>query len=123
MPVKEVKSEDDFNEYVLDSENKYNHKYVLVDFFAEWCGPCRRIAPFLEELSEKYKDTYSFLKVDVDGAEEITKKYGVSALPTFMFFDKGNLESPYKSIVGANQVSIEEKIKEINSGVNITSDF
>ncbi|XP_076332670.1 thioredoxin 2 [Tachypleus tridentatus] len=60
-------------------------KLVIVDFFATWCGPCKMIAPQLETLSEKLKDTVLFLKVDVDENEELSSEYEISCMPTFVF--------------------------------------
>ena len=71
---------------------------VVIDFFADWCGPCKRVAPIFIELAEKFPNIV-FLKVDVDNAEEVAEGFGVTALPTFLFLNKGNI---YKKIEGAN---------------------
>jgi len=65
-------------------------KKVVIDFFADWCGPCKRIAPEYVKLSEKYTDIV-FLKVDADESEALTGSFDVSALPTFLFLNKGNI--------------------------------
>ena len=62
--------------------------YVLIDFFATWCGPCKRIAPYFEKLSEEYTGM-TFLKVDVDESPEIVNEFDISAMPTFVFIKNG----------------------------------
>jgi thioredoxin 1 len=61
---------------------------VVIDFFAPWCGPCKRIAPVYVELAEKYSQI-TFLKVDVDESEDIGSKYSIESLPTFVFLKDG----------------------------------
>ncbi len=61
---------------------------VVIDFFATWCGPCKRIAPAFEELAKKFS-RITFLKVDVDEAQDIASKYDVNSLPTFVFLKNG----------------------------------
>ena len=62
---------------------------VLVDFWAEWCGPCKMVAPIVEELSDEYKDQVKFTKVDVDENPEMAQKYGVRGIPTLLIFKDG----------------------------------
>ena len=61
----------------------------VVDFSASWCGPCRMMAPVLEDVSEKYKGKYFFYQIDIDSAEELANKFNVSAVPTMIVFKKG----------------------------------
>jgi thioredoxin 1 len=75
----EIKSINDFNEVLL------KNKYVVVDFFAKWCGPCKRIAPYFEDLSHKYKDIY-FCKVDIDVADDVASLCEITSMPTFLFY-------------------------------------
>ena len=63
---------------------------VLVDFWAEWCGPCKMAEPVLEELSEEYKDKVAIAKLDVDKNQESTQKYGIMSIPTTVLYSGGN---------------------------------
>jgi thioredoxin 1 len=66
-------------------------KPVFVDFWAEWCGPCRMVSPVIEELSEEYDDKMNFVKVNVDEANELASKYNVFSIPTLAIFNKGQI--------------------------------
>ena len=76
---------------------------VLVDFWAEWCGPCKQIAPRLDEISEKYSENLSVCKVDVDSNRELALQYNVRSIPSLMIFKEGEM---IDSLMGA--VSLEE---------------
>lgn len=75
-----------FEEVVLKSD-----KPVLVDFWAEWCGPCRMITPIVKELSEEYADKAIITKMDVDNNPETSVKYGIRNIPTILFFKNGEV--------------------------------
>jgi len=70
-------------------------KKVVIDFYADWCGPCKRIAPEYVKLSEKYTDIV-FLKVDSDESSTLSESFDVRALPTFLFLNKGNVVKELK---------------------------
>ena len=109
MPVYEVTTSEEFYSYLDNEDSKQS--YIFVDFYASWCGPCKRISPFLEKLSDNEKySSILFLKLNVDDVEDVTRKYNVTALPTFLIFDRGNRESIYNPIVGANTQTIEERL-------------
>lgn len=84
-------SEMDFNEVVLNYEG-----VVLVDFWATWCGPCKMIAPVVEEVSNEVSNA-RFVKVDVDENENLANKYQISSIPTLMIFKNG---TPVDTLVG-----------------------
>ena len=70
---------------------------VLVDFWAVWCGPCRMVAPIIEELAEEYEGRVSFAKLEVDQNPKTAGKYGIMSIPTLLVFKDGN---PVSNIVG-----------------------
>lgn len=78
----------DFQKEVLDSSIP-----VLVDFFAEWCGPCKMQAPVLEELSKTWSDKVKIVKVDVDQNNSLAGQYGVMSIPTLIVFKNGKPEN------------------------------
>lgn len=84
-------------------------KLVVIDFFATWCGPCKRISPLLDELAKEYADDLVFLKVDVDENDDLVKEYKIDIMPTFIFKRKGeNLDS----VTGSNEEKLKEVIKK-----------
>ena len=71
---------------------------VIVDFWAEWCGPCKMIAPIVEELAEEYDGKVLFTKLDIDSNPEVSMKYGIRSIPTLLVFKDGK---PVEQIIGA----------------------
>jgi thioredoxin 1 len=75
-----------FDEVVLKSD-----KPVMVDFWAEWCGPCRMIAPFVEEISHEFEGKAVVVKCDVDNSPGVSTKFGIRNIPTVLFFKEGKI--------------------------------
>ena len=65
---------------------------VLVDFYADWCGPCKVIDPIIEKLSTEYDGKVKFVKIDTDANQELAMQFGIMSIPTVMFFAKGKVE-------------------------------
>ena len=86
-------SDSDFETEVLQSSLP-----VLVDFYADWCGPCKIIAPTMEALSREYSGKVKFVKVNVDNNQEVSMKYDIMSIPTAMIFEKGEVKD---SLIGA----------------------
>ena len=74
-----------------DFDNITKTGKVLVDCYAIWCGPCKMLAPIIEELSTEI-DSYSFYKLDIDKNEDIARKYGIMSIPTLLLFEDGKLK-------------------------------
>ncbi|XP_063698642.1 thioredoxin-2-like [Culicoides brevitarsis] len=103
--VHKVKDTADFDEQVKQAGDKL----VVIDFFATWCGPCKVIAPKLEEFSEKYADKIVVLKVDVDECEQLTERFNITSMPTFVFLKGGETKD---SFAGANAEKLEKFITQ-----------
>jgi thioredoxin len=86
--VNEIKNSQQFEQQVLNSANP-----VFVDFWAEWCGPCRSVSPVVEELSGEYDGKVDFVKVNVDENGELAQKYNVLSIPTLAIFKNGEVVS------------------------------
>ena len=82
--VIEIRDEESFNSDVLNSE-----KPVLVDFWAEWCGPCKQLAPTVETVAAEKSETLKVCKMDVDSNIEIAAKYGIRSIPSLIIFKNG----------------------------------
>lgn len=81
--MKHIESVEEFNEII-------KHDKVLVDFYAEWCGPCQMLAPVLEKMSKEYEDI-EFVKVNTDDFFELAKEYKIMSIPALKVFEKGKI--------------------------------
>jgi len=81
----------EINTNSFDSEVLNNNGVTVVDFFATWCGPCRKLGPVLEEVESEIGEKVKFAKIDTDGNIESAKKYQVSGLPTLLVFKNGEV--------------------------------
>jgi thioredoxin 1 len=84
---------------------------VVVDFYADWCGPCRIISPLIEQLSKEYMGRAKFVKIDTDDNQELAGQFGIMSIPTVMFFSKGKVED---IVVGAAPVAVfKQKLESL----------
>lgn len=97
-------TDQNFNAEVLQSD-----KPVMIDFWAVWCGPCKMIAPFIEELAGEFEDKAKVGKLDVDNNQETAIKYGVRSIPTVLIFKGGKV---IDTIIGAvPKVQLKQKLE------------
>ena len=92
MPVMELTSQD-------FDQKKSENELLLVDFWAEWCGPCKSMHPIFSRMAKKYKSV-RFARVNVDNAQDIAMRYGVQAIPTFIMFKNGEVVNTMVGAVG-----------------------
>ncbi len=93
-------SDDQFADDVLAAD-----KPVLVDYWAEWCGPCKMIAPILDEIAEEYGDRLKICKLDIDANQNTPPKYGIRGIPTLMLFKNGEVEATKVGALSKNQLA------------------
>ena len=118
MKVINIKSEEHLNQIISNTgQEKHNCKYVLVDFYATWCGPCKKMSKIIEEQCEKYHKYIHFVKVDVDKVVDLSDKYNVISLPTFLFFKVGCTKKLNYDIVGANNTKLIDTCKNYSKNV------
>lgn len=98
-----------FTDENFEQEALQGDQLTVVDFFADWCGPCKMMAPIVEELAESLKDQVKIGKLNVDNSPATAAKYKVMSIPTIVFIKNGNV---VETIVGVvSKAQLEEKIK------------
>ena len=95
-----------FDEIVLKSQ-----KPVMVDFWAEWCGPCRMVSPIVSEIAKEYKEKAVIGKLDVDSNPEVSAKYGIWSIPTILFFKDGEIAN--KQVGAVPKSNLVKKLEEL----------
>ncbi|QEL65530.1 thioredoxin [Oryzomicrobium terrae] len=93
-------SDDSFDAEVLQSQQP-----VLVDYWAEWCGPCKMIAPILDEVASEYAGKLKVAKVNIDENQATPAKYGIRGIPTLMIFKNGNVEATKVGALSKSQLT------------------
>lgn len=93
-------TDDNFDNQVLKS-----HGPVLVDYWAEWCGPCKMIAPVLEEVASEYQGRLTVAKLNIDDNPNTPPKYGIRGIPTLMLFKNGNVEATKVGALSKSQLT------------------
>ena len=90
-----------------------NNEYVVLKFGAEWCGPCKQIAPVLEQLANEYQDRIKYVSIDVEESTEITAEYKIRNVPTIIFIKKSEIMD--KAVGSISRNTIVEKIEKLIS--------
>ncbi|WP_455198593.1 thioredoxin TrxA [Kaarinaea lacus] len=93
-------TDDSFEAEVVNADGP-----VLVDYWADWCGPCKMIAPILDEIAEEYKDKIKIAKLNIDENPSTPPKYGIRGIPTLMLFKGGNVEATKVGAVSKSQLT------------------
>lgn len=90
-------------------------KPVLVDFFASWCGPCKMLAPVIEDIENEFSESLEVLKIDIDKCSELAREYNIMSVPTLMIFSEGEVKTQETGFMPK-----EALINMINSSVNVS---
>ena len=102
----------DVTDATFENEVLKTHGLVMVDFWAEWCGPCKSMIPIIEQIAEKYEGALKVVKLNVDINNLITNKYNIRGIPTILFFHDGKLlhEQVVGSVSASDLIEIVEEI-------------
>jgi thioredoxin 1 len=103
-----VLNDDNFDDFLSKDQP------ILVDFWAEWCGPCKMLTPVIEELSNKFEDKAIIAKVNVDDSPGIAQKYSIRSIPSLLFFYEGEVKHQLVGVVSKQEIAstIEKLINE-----------
>ena len=98
-----------FNEENFENEVLKSDKTTIVDFYADWCGPCKMMTPIIDKLAEENAETIKVGKVNVDESQELAIKYNIMSIPTILVFKSGNISKTFIGVTSKQE--IEEAIK------------
>ncbi|WP_076488989.1 thioredoxin [Alkalispirochaeta americana] len=109
-------TKDTFREKIFDFEENQDWKFLgerpaIIDFYADWCGPCKMIAPILEEISDEYTGSVDIYKVDTDAEQELAQIFGIQSIPSMLFIPLE--EKPQMSVGALPKESISQAIKDV----------
>lgn len=109
-------TKDAFIEKVFDykNEKEWNfkgEKPALIDFYADWCGPCKMVAPILEELNEEYKGKIDIFKIDTEAEQELASIFGIRSIPSMLFIPAA--EKPQMAVGALPKNALEDAIKDV----------
>ncbi|MFW5827327.1 MAG: thioredoxin [Alkalispirochaeta sp.] len=100
--------------YEENTEWKYEgDKPAIIDFYADWCGPCKMVAPVLEELSEEYSDSLNIYKIDTDAEQELASVFGIQSIPSMLFIPVD--DKPQMAVGALPKDSIKQAMKDVLS--------
>jgi len=104
--MSEILNDTNFDQFIKDHEN------VMVDFFAEWCGPCKMLGPIIDEIAEEYQDkSVKIVKLNVEESPQTAQKFGVMSIPTSIYFKNGEVKETGVGLMPKDQ--IKEKIDNL----------
>ncbi len=95
----------------FDEEVKNCDKIVVVDFYADWCGPCKMMSPIIDKVAEELGDTIKVGKVNTDENLDLAEEFGIMSIPTIMIFKNGNVEKVFNGVTAKSE--LEDAIKSI----------
>lgn len=104
--MSEILNDTNFDQFIKDHEN------VMIDFFAEWCGPCKMLGPIIDEIAEEYQDkSVKIVKLNVEESPQTAQKFGVMSIPTSIYFKNGEVKETGVGLMPKDQ--IKEKIDNL----------
>ena len=92
-------TEENFEDEVINSE-----KTVLIDFYADWCGPCKMMSPVIDEIAEEVAENIKVGKVNIDENMNLAEKYGIMSIPTIMVFKSGNIDKTFNGVTAKSEI-------------------
>lgn len=104
MPLGDLKSADELSESQTDKLIRNSKNLVVVDIFADWCGPCQSYMPIFQEIGRKYYDKAEFVKLNADKARNFSSKYSIRGVPYTLFFKDGKLIAQQQGLIPQNQL-------------------